>query len=199
MFGERKLLIALALAFFVLSAATAQTPPSPPPSPSPLPVSTTDVDPIDDLAGAVIWPPSGGTGTLYTTASDQSSVLSALGATGSGSTYTATINGSAVTFNVIIVVLPYIFLPPGDIVCANNLVRVYKNAQCYNIIPARAMGCTPLGTGGVTETWRSYNRCLRGTGYCIEVNQVYWIRTTWNENNCRTMSGITTGNAFICN
>ena len=192
MFGERKLLIALAFTLSVLTAtATLAT--------TSLPVATTEVDPINDLAGALVYPLSGSSGTLYTTASDQGSVLSTLGATGSGGTYTATINSATVTFNVIISVLPYLFLPPGDLVCANNVVRVYKNAQCYNVIPARFMPCTPFGTGGVTESWRSYNRCLKGSGYCLEINQVYWTRTTWNENSCLTQSGITTGKAFICN
>ncbi len=194
MFSERKLLIAFGLASFVVATATAQSPPPP----GPLPVSATDVDPVTDLAGALILPSSGGSGTLYSTGGDQGNVLSSLGATGSGGTYTATINGATVTFNVITAALPYMFLPPGDIVCSNSVVRVYKNAQCTNVSVAHSMGCTTLGTGGVTETWTASNKCLKGSAYCTEVNQVYWTRYTWNDHACTSLSGITTGNDFIC-
>ena len=161
-----------------------------------------DVDPVNDLAGLLIPPAdSSSRGTLYVIPSDQDRVLAALSAEPIGSnTYRATITGVAVEFTAVQALFPPIFLPPGDLICANRLVRVYKNAQCLQTFPALVTPCLPVGGGSSAKTvFNPVRSCKRGAGICVEVWQVTWTKTTYFALNCGLpITGITTGFGFSC-
>jgi hypothetical protein len=165
-----------------------------------------DIDPVNDLAGLLVPssdPSSDGTtsGTLYVMPDQQDSVLAALNATPTGKdTYNATINGISVTFTAVLAVLPAIFIPPGDLICANSTVRVYKNARCLLTFPGFTTACIGLpGGSSARTTFNPIRTCRRGTAICVEVWQVTSMRTTYFGANCAPpITGVTTGNGFSC-
>lgn len=164
-----------------------------------------DVDPVNDLAGLVLPNSDGTTGTLYTTSGERSSILGALGATTVDSTHSRiTITNSTgttttITVAIVIAVFPALFLPPGDLICANNVVRVYRNSSCRLIFPATSSGCFPFTGGNFARvTTIPYRKCKRGVGFCIEVNRIYSTRTVYFDNMCTISTAVQTANAFIC-
>jgi hypothetical protein len=160
-----------------------------------------EIDPINDAAGVLVPSSSGGTGTLYTTVEEQDSVLASLKATPVGSSqYQTTITGQPITFALLRVIFPGYFLPAGDLICQTGLVRVYRNASCVATISAGFQGCS-LYTGGnyATLSYNTTRKCKRGTGFCVEVNQVLWTRNVYFDNRCTQLVHVDTGNDFLCN
>jgi hypothetical protein len=162
---------------------------------------TGDVDPINDAAGILVPnSSSGSSGTLYTTVNEESSVLTALQATATGpNQYRTTITGSPIDFVVLRVIFPGYWLPPGDLICQNGAVKVYRNSTCVTTISGGSSGCFPYTNGNFARV--NYNptrKCKRGVGFCVEVRQIAWTRTVYFDNQCTTPIRIDTGTDFLC-
>lgn len=191
-----KPVLALALTSFLLSLGGVARAQEDPIAPS---ASGEELNDFYDLAG-VLTVDSSGKNVLYATPQESNDVLSALGARPvSADQYEALVAGQAVTFQLLPVAYPVFYLPPGSLVCANGTVRVYRNAACATLQPALTTGCLPAGNGNhVRYSQRSLRKCKQGTGFCVEVNQVFSTQSTYFDNQCTQLIGISTSNQFIC-
>jgi hypothetical protein len=158
-----------------------------------------ELDDFQDLAG-VLTVDGSGKNTLYATPHEASDVLSALGARQINvDQYQALVSGSTVTFQLATVAYPVFYLPPGSLVCANSMVRVYRNASCGALLPAFMSACLPAGNGNyVRYSHGPLRKCKQGVGFCVEVNQIYSTQWTYFDNQCTQQIGISTSNQFIC-
>jgi hypothetical protein len=181
-------MVALTLCFFVnRGAAQAQ-----------------DVDPIRDLAGLLVASSSASSeqdGKLYVSPADESAVLVSLHAFQIGpDKYQTSITGFPINFGILRAILPAFYLPPGDLICQNTTVKVYKNATCQTTITGAFQGCTPFGTNFATLTYFPTKKCKAGSGYCVEVKRALWTRNVYFDNLCGTFLYTQTGgDDFMCN
>ena len=160
---------------------------------------TGDVDPINDAAGILVPnSSSGSSGTLYTTVNEESSVLGALQATAIGpNQYRTTITGSPIDFVVLRVIFPGYWLPPGDLICQNGSVKVYRGV-CVTTISGGASGCFPYNGNFARVNYNPTRKCKRGAGLCVEYRQIAWTRTVYSDNQCTIPIRIDSGTDFLC-
>jgi hypothetical protein len=160
-----------------------------------------DVDPINDLA-ALLLPESsdGATGKLYTLPNLQSQVIEALHAIPVGpNEYQTDVSGKTITFSPIPVPFPPIYLPPGELICQTGMVRVYRNATCLMTSWGLSYACTPYFGNWANADSLPVSKCKRGTGLCVEVNKVAFIRRIYYDNQCTQLLGFQTSSDFSCN
>lgn len=160
-----------------------------------------DVDPINDAAGVLVPSSSEGkSGTLYTTASEQNEVLSALRAIPVGTNqYQTSITGVPVNFTLVPVVFPGLYFPPGELICQTSLVKVYRNATCRTTFFGFGQPCQPYLGNWATFNSNPVRQCKQGVGFCVEVKQVVWTRNIYFDNQCTQLLGVQTGTDFRCN
>ena len=161
-----------------------------------------EIDPIRDIAGLLV-PDSADKGVLYTTQDEESEVLSHLKAVSIGpDRYQTTITGVPIQFYILRVILPGYWLPAGDLICQNGLVKVYRNSTCVATISGGFQGCSPYTNGNYsTLSYNTTKKCKRGFGFCIEVNSVLWTRNIYFDNQCSPWQflGSQHGFDFMCN
>jgi len=198
---DRKLLPTFILAALVLlpaSAALAQ------PSTSPTGVP----DDVNDLAGLLVYD-SSNSGSLYVNPSNQDGVINALGAKSTGTTdangsaqYQAMVDSTQVTFALVPVAVPAVFLPPPTLICQNRWVKVWINARCVQTAPARTSACIPLPQGtSVIATFAATTHCLAGppNALCVEFWRPWAFLTYYGNNFCGgPVTRMVTVNNWLC-
>lgn len=161
-----------------------------------------ELDPIQDVAGLLVPGEAGSSeGVLYTTYSEEAEVLSHLGAIPIGpDRYQTNITGVPIQFYILRVILPGYWLPAGDLICQNGLVKVYRNSTCVATITGTFVPCSPYLNGNYSTL--SYNvtkKCKKGVGFCVEVRQVLSTRNIYFDNQCTQLLGSQYSFDFLCN
>ena len=143
---------------------------------------------------------------LFVRPFDEGQVLGALNARPMGPDFVEidvlALDGSlrALTMPIIRVDEPARSVRPAEQITELADYKVYKNAECKFVDAWAPIPCGPHpGTAQhSTITYNPRHKCLQGSGYCVEVHAIWWVRTFFDDAGCTLAVKIDFGKDSLC-
>ena len=95
---------------------------------------------------------------------------------------------------------PHLFVSSSGPKEVKSKYKAYVDAQCENVDSAATSECLVKddGTGYYIIEFLGWDRCVKGTGICVEIEKIIWIDRSYEDSECTILTDVETSKHFDC-